>query len=137
VLSAVPAAAQQPPRQPQAQAPVQSVSRTTEPRLVFDREVFLYPGRARRDPFQPLTAAATGPLFTDLKLRMILFSDDPAESVVSVSDAADKIYRLRRGESVGTATVVDIGPTRVIFSVLDFGIRRQEILDMKANREGA
>jgi hypothetical protein len=42
----------------------------------------------------------------------------PGESVVAVSDAAKKQYRLRRGDTVGNATVVDIGPTRVVFSVL-------------------
>jgi hypothetical protein len=103
-----------------------------EPKLVFEREVFDYAGRARRDPFRPLTSSTEGPLFTDLSLHMILFSEDPRSSVVAVSDAAKKQYRLRRGDSVGNATVIDIGQTRVVFSVLDFGIRRQEVLDMKA-----
>ena len=46
-------------------------------------------------------------------------------------------FPLRRGETVGNATVVEIRETRVIFSVNDFGIRRQGILDLKAKREGA
>jgi hypothetical protein len=108
-----------------------------EPRLVFEREVFEYAGRARRDPFQPLTRSIDGPLFTDIKLHMILYSEDPANSVVSVSDGSRKQYRLRRGESVGNATIIDIGPSRVVFSVMDFGIRRQEVLALKDNREGA
>jgi type II secretory pathway component PulC len=108
-----------------------------EPRLVFEREVFEYAGRARRDPFQPLTRSTDGPLFTDIKLHMILYSEDPANSVVSVSDGSKKQYRLRRGESVGNATIIDIGPSRVVFSVMDFGIRRQEVLALKDNREGA
>jgi hypothetical protein len=104
-----------------------------EPRLIFEREVFEYGGRVRRDPFQPLTSTAAGPLFADLKLHMILHSQDPANSVVAISDATKKQYRLRRGDSVGNATVVDISPTRVVFSVMDFGIRRKEILDLKEN----
>jgi hypothetical protein len=54
-----------------------------------------------------------------------------------VSDGSKKQYRLRRGESVGNATIIDIGPSRVVFSVMDFGIRRQEVLALKDNREGA
>jgi hypothetical protein len=110
--------------------PAAAVERA-EPKLVFEREVFDYAGRARRDPFRPLTSSTEGPLFTDLSLHMILFSEDPRSSVVAVSDAAKKQYRLRRGDSVGNATVVDIRPARVVFSVLDFGIRRQEVLDLK------
>jgi hypothetical protein len=106
-------------------------------RLVFEREVFSYRGRGRRDPFQPLTQAQTGALFSELKLQMILFSEDPNQSVVAISDATGKQYRLRRGDSVGNATVVDIAPSRVVFSVVDFGIRRQEIVNLKPNREGA
>jgi hypothetical protein len=126
--SAAPAAAQQ--------AGPATVTPVSEPKLVFDREVFHYPGKARRDPFRALTATASGPLFQDLRLHMILYSEDPAQSVVSLSDASQKQYRLRRGDSVGNATVIDIGPTRVVFSVLDFGIRRQETLNLK-EREGA
>lgn len=129
-LAAAPAAAQQPP------APAPQPAASAEPKLVFEREVFHYPGKARRDPFRPLTATSSGPLFQELKLHMILYSDDPARSVVSLSDGAQKQYRLRRGDSVGNATVIDISPTRVVFSVLDFGIRRQEILNLK-EREGA
>jgi hypothetical protein len=104
---------------------------SSDPRLVFEREVFSYPGRARRDPFMPLTGQNAGVLFSDLKLHMILFDEDPGRSIVAVSDAANKQYRLRRGDTVGSATVVDIGRTRVVFSVNDFGIRRQEVLEMK------
>lgn len=143
-LIATPAAAQgQPAAPPQAQpaagqSNAAAAAAANDPRLIFEREVYAYPGRARRDPFLPLTGQNAGPLFSDLTLRVILYSDNPSHSVVAVSDAANKQYRLRRGDSVGNATVVDIGPTRVVFSVSDFGIRRQEILELKAaKREGA
>jgi hypothetical protein len=113
------------------ETPPAAMQQSTDPRLVFEREVFSYPGSARRDPFMPLTGQNAGVLFSDLKLHMILFDDDPTRSIVAVSDAANKQYRLRRGDSVGNATVVDIGRTRVVFSVSDFGIRRQEVLEMK------
>lgn len=119
-----------------AQAPAAAPG---EPKLVFEREVYAYPASTRRDPFRPLTAADAGPLFQDLQLRMILFSrENPARSVALIMDGTRKTHRLRRGESVGTATVVDIGPRRVLFSIEEFGVRRQEVLELKpTNREGA
>ncbi|CAN5815483.1 hypothetical protein BH23GEM9_BH23GEM9_15210 [soil metagenome] len=116
-----------------AAAAAEPAASRNEPRLVFEREVFSYRSRGRRDPFQPLTSVASGPLFTDLRLLMILFDEDPSNSVVAVSDATNRHYRLRRGDSVGNATVIDIAPSRVVFSVVDFGIRRQEIVNMKPN----
>lgn len=121
VLCAAPVAAQQP------TAP----DSTGEPQLVFDREVFSYSAGGRRDPFRPLTASEDGPLFEELRLRMIVFARDPRESLVMVQDAADKIHRLRRGDRVGNATVVDIGRTRVLFSVNEFGVYRQGVLELK------
>ena len=114
-----------------AERRVATVVQANDPKLVFEREIYSYPGRARRDPIKPLTGQNAGVLFSDIKLHMILFDDNPSRSIVAVSDAANKQYRLRRGDSVGNATVVDIGRTRVVFSVSDFGIRRQEVLDLK------
>jgi hypothetical protein len=117
--------------------PTATVLRPGEPVLVFEREVFTYAGRTRRDPFRPLTGDE-GPLFEDLRINVILHSPNPAESVVLLSDNANRVYRVRRGETVGQCcTVVDIGPTRIVFSVVDFGIRRQEVLALKSQREGA
>ena len=56
-LVALPAAAQEQPAAPpqdQASAPA-PVAGAADPRLIFEREVYAYPGRARRDPFMPLT----------------------------------------------------------------------------------
>jgi hypothetical protein len=126
----VPVQAQQDAAQQTPETPV-AMAQAGDPRLVFEREVFAYPGRARRDPFMPLTGQNAGILFSDVQLRMILYDENPGRSIVAVSDAANKQYRLRRGDSVGNATVVDIGRTRVVFSVSDFGIRRQEVLELK------
>jgi hypothetical protein len=107
-----------------------------EVRLVFDREVYRYEGDGRRDPFRPLTDEnASGPLFQDLKLRMIMHSEVPGQSIVVLADARSKSYRLRRGESVGNITVVRIEPTRVVFSVMEFGVGRQEVLSLKNDNE--
>jgi hypothetical protein len=117
--------------------PTATVVRPGEPVLVFEREVFAYSGASRRDPFRPLTGDE-GPLFEDLKINVILYSPNAAESVVLLSDNVNRVYRVRRGETVGQCcTVVDIGPTRIVFSVVDFGIRRQEVLALKSQREGA
>lgn len=145
LATAAPVRAQDAPRPPTqdaaapqpADAPAAAAAQPTDPKLIFEREVFTYPGRARRDPFMPLTGANAGILFSDLTLKMILYVDDPRESIVAVTDAANKLYRLRRGDSVGNATVIDIGRTRVVFSVSDFGIRRQHVLELKPTREGA
>lgn len=110
------------------------------PKLVFEREVFDYPGASgRRDPFRPLTDRDdTGPSFQDLKLQVILYlQGNPARSVASIQ-AGRKLHRVRRGDVIGNATVLDIGPQRVLFSVEDFGLRRQEVLQLKpTTREGA
>lgn len=129
--AAMPVSAQAPAATaPPAEAPA-TIVRADDPQLVFEREVYSYPGRSRRDPFMPLTGQNAGIMFSDIKLHMILFDDDPRRSIVAVSDAANKQYRLRRGDTIGSSTVVDIGRTRVVFSVSDFGIRRQEVLEMK------
>jgi hypothetical protein len=118
-------------------AAVNALTRDIE--LVFEREVFRYPGASRRDPFRSLAdQQSLGPLFDDLKLRMIIHSPLPNQSVALLADGASKIYRLRRGDMIGNATVIDITATKVTFTVDDFGNRRQEVLDIKANqKEGA
>ena len=151
-------AQQQPPAQPpagQQPATVQQVSPDStkraqtagvapapvvnagEAQLMFEREIFSYPGRGRRDPFAPLTGDNAGPLFSDLKLNMILYvADAPAESIVTITDASKKVHRVRRGDTIGNATIVDIGPNRVVFSINDFGVRRQAVLDLKPQTQG-
>lgn len=123
--------------QTQAATPVNALARNVE--LVFEREVFRYPAAGRRDPFKSLADEhSLGPLFDDLKLRMIIHSPLPNQSVALLADGSQKIYRLRRGDMIGNATVIDITATRVTFTVDDFGNRRQEVLDIKANqKEGA
>jgi hypothetical protein len=130
-------------KNPTLPPPVAAPERPTvngDVKLVFDREVFRYPGENRRDPFKPLTGKnQAGPLFEDLSLRMIIHSQVPRQSIAVLADRAKKIYRVRRGESLGNVTVVDISPTRVVFSVDEFGVRRQEFLSLKNDnqKEGA
>jgi hypothetical protein len=107
-----------------------------EPRLIFEREVFDYVGAGRRDPFSPLTGRdELGPIFEDLTLRMIISSDVASQSIAVLADATGRTYRLRRGESVGNSTIVEITPTRVVFSVDNLGTRRQEAIALKKNTD--
>ncbi|MCI0432399.1 MAG: pilus assembly protein PilP [Gemmatimonadetes bacterium] len=141
VVTALAAAQQdaEPSAAPQPQDAAPAVE-SGEIQLMFEREVFTYPGDNRRDPFKSLAESeGMGPLFDDLSLRMIIHSPVAGQSVALVADGGKKVYRLRRGDVIGNATVVDITATRVVFNVEDFGNRRQEVLDLKAQtkKEGA
>jgi len=105
--------------------------------LVFEREVFIYPLTNRRDPFSPLSVS-DGPRFEELTLRGIIYSPTPGRSVALLAGPDNRIYRVRRGETVGNARVLDVGPRRVLFAVNNFGVVRQEVLELKRKeQEGA
>lgn len=124
--SAIPVQAQQ--SRPGAAPPA---SEQEEPILKFEREYFVYPTTARRDPFEPLTGTSgLGPRFEDLALSGIIHSEE-GQSVVLLTDGGGRIYRVRRGESVGNARVLSISPMRVLFAVENFGVVRQEVLELK------
>jgi Tfp pilus assembly protein PilP len=121
-------AAQAPPDKPKAPVP--------EPKLMFDREVYSYQSARRRDPFAKLKASATGPRFDDLVLRGIIYSGD--QSLVVLFDAPSRrTYKLHRGQLVGNARVVQIDPTRVTFTVENFGQSTTEMLELKRKTGGA
>jgi hypothetical protein len=131
---AAPLAAQRQQRRAQ-EAPAAPVA-IAEPKLVLEREVFHYPGRNRRDPFVALSRlAAAGPQFADMSVRMIVFSEIPGESLAVIrDDNTRRSYRLRRGDVLGDATIVEIGRSRVVFSVDNLGVRRRETLELRPNQ---
>jgi hypothetical protein len=131
-----PAVAQMPPSPvPETNQPSAPPKPFVEPKLAFDREVFVYPGEGRRDPFRPLGGDdALGPMYEDLILRGIVWSPTPRQSVVLLNDGSKKLYKLRVGERVGNARVTAIEKDRVRFAVTSFGITRQEIMN-KAPRK--
>jgi type II secretory pathway component PulC len=141
LLAASPLAArQEPPPDAQAAARAPLPTKARDIQLVFEREVFHYPVENRRDPFRSLADQEhLGPLFDDLTLRMIIFSSRPGQSVALLADGAKKVYRLHKGDIIGNATVLEISQTRVLFAVEDYGNRRQETLELKADqqKEGA
>ena len=135
VVAALPLAAQAPaPPAPPAGAPPGS---QPEPKLAFDREVFAYPAEGRRDPFKPLVGGpgSSGPLFQDLALRGIIFSPDARRSVALVQVGGRRTFRLRRGDIIGNARVLEIQPLRVRFAVENFGTVRNEVLELRGNNQ--
>ena len=103
--------------------------------LGFEREVFEYSAGGRRNPFRPLTAFNTGgPRFEDLVLAGIVYSRDVGSIVVVADRTNERRYRLREGERVGTARVLEIRPDEVVFGITTFGVSRQAILRAKKER---
>jgi hypothetical protein len=100
------------------------------------------PGQSSQDPlsgevypFRPLTAFNTGgPRFEDLELTGIVYNRDVGSVVVVADRTNSRRYRLREGERVGTARVLEIRPGEVVFAITTFGVSRQAILRAKKER---
>lgn len=113
------------------QQPGQAAENVT---LVYDREVYVYNGENRRDPFRPLTDQnEMGPRFESLSLQGIIYSTGRGRSVALIS-ADGRIYRVRVGDMVGSSRIIEIGPVRVVLAVENFGTIRQEILELPTTR---
>ena len=109
-------------------------------RLVYEREVYSYDATALRDPFQALVGPGVdlGPTFADLRLSGIIYSTGRGQSIALIHDRSANLYRARRGDIIGNATVLEIRPLEVLFVVEDFGQTRQELLRLKSDdAEGA
>ena len=109
-------------------------------RLVYEREVYGYDAGGQRDPFQPLVGEGVniGPTFSDLRLRGIIYSTGRGQSIALLHDRSGRLYRARRGDIIGNATILEIRPLEVLFVVEDFGQTRQEMLRLKSDdAEGA
>jgi hypothetical protein len=123
---------------PTAHAQATAPPQAPKVELEYEREVFRYPVAGRRDPFSALSRRGDmGPRFDDLKLHGIIFSGGVGRSVAVVADGDGRRHRLRRGDVIGDAQVLDIGPTRVVFSVESFGVQRQEVLELGRDDPGA
>ena len=109
-------------------------------RLVYEREVYGYDAGGTRDPFQALVGEGVniGPTFSDLRLRGIIYSTGRGQSIALLHDRSGRLYRARRGDIIGNATILEIRPLEVLFVVEDFGQTRQEMLRLKSDdAEGA
>ena len=109
----------------------QQGQRPAEVTLVYEREVFTYTGSERRDPFEPPTGDnQMGPRFQELSLQGIVYSNVPGRSVAVLQAGGDRVLRARVGDVIGNSRVIEIGPTRVVMAVENFGTIRQEILEL-------
>ncbi len=135
------AAGQEPPPPPPAEP--------TE--LVFEREVFLYPTFQRRNPFHALDAGDTGAVrFEQLRVGGILFSSDPASSVVTLTTTEMTVsedgtgltvsegesWHAKVGQTVGNVRILEIYQDRVVVEVEEFGIAEQRIMQLETRRLG-
>ncbi|UCC73390.1 MAG: hypothetical protein JSV86_02150 [Gemmatimonadota bacterium] len=104
---------------------------------VYRREKFVYPSDNRRNPFVSLIGpdVDTGPIFDDLDLMGIIFGGSVGSVATVIDRATDKRYRVRRGDVVGNARVVEIRPDAVVFQVTEFGVTRSETLRIRRGEE--
>jgi hypothetical protein len=97
------------------------------------RETFAYSGGSR-DPFASLlNTSATGPEIGSLDLVGV-YQDlrNSSNSVVVLRDKGTaKRYKLRVGDQVGRARLVQIRPRDAVFTIRDFGYERQETLSLR------
>jgi hypothetical protein len=97
------------------------------------RETFAY-GGGTRDPFASLIdVASTGPDFGSLELVGV-YQDlrSRSNSVVVLREKVSlKRHKLRVGDQVGRARLVQIQPRDAVFMIQDFGYERQETLSLR------
>ena len=97
------------------------------------RETFAYTGGSR-DPFASLlNSSATGPEIGSLDLVGVYQNlQDGSNSIVVQRDKATaKRYKLRVGDQLGRARLVQIRPRDAVFTIRDFGFERQETLSLR------
>ncbi len=117
-----------------SQAKKDSLARKEQ--LSYRREVFSYEAGGRRDPFVSLaTTGVLRPTIADLSLVGIAYAtQNNAAGSQSIAIFRDKTtkeqYRVRVGQPLGRMRVASIEPRRVVFSIDEFGISRQESIAM-------
>jgi hypothetical protein len=97
------------------------------------RETFAYSGGSR-DPFASLlNSTSTGPEISNLDLVGVYQNlRDSDNSIVVLRDKATaKRYKLRVGDQLGRARLVQIRPRDAVFTIRDFGYERQETLSLR------
>lgn len=103
--------------------------------LSYRREVFAYDAGGRRDPFVSLaTTGVLRPTIADLSLVGIAYAAHNGAGTQSIAIFRDKgtkeQYRVKVGQPLGRMRVASIEPRRVVFSIDEFGISRQESIAM-------
>ena len=97
------------------------------------RETFAY-GGGTRDPFNSLiNSSKNGPEIGDLDL-VAVYQDlrTPSNSVVVLREkVSSKRHKLRVGDQLSRARLVQIRPRDAVFMIQDFGFERQETLSLR------
>ena len=97
------------------------------------RETFAYSG-GTRDPFNSLLVAdKNGPEVVDCDL-VAVYQDlrNPSNSVVVLREKVSaKRHKLRVGDQLSRARLVQIRPRDAVFMIQDFGFERQETLSLR------
>jgi type II secretory pathway pseudopilin PulG len=97
------------------------------------RETFAFSG-GPRDPFTSLlNTSAAGPEIADLELVGV-YQDLRSSSnnvVVLREKATARRHKLRVGDQLGRAKLVQIRPRDAVFTIRDFGFERQETLSLR------
>jgi hypothetical protein len=97
------------------------------------RETFAYSG-GTRDPFNSLiNMASAGPEIGDLELVGVYQNlRSHASSIVVLREkVSTKRHKLRVGDQIGRARLVQIRPRDAVFTIQDFGYERQETLSLR------
>jgi hypothetical protein len=97
------------------------------------RETFAYVG-GTRDPFASLlNSKSTGPEIADLDLVGVYqdLRDTDNSIVVLREKATTKRHKMRVGDQLGRARLVQIRPRDAVFTIRDFGYERQETLSLR------
>lgn len=129
------------------QSAANSGTDTGEPSLA--REVFVYPGGDRRDPFERLLPGNSAETrFEDLRLIGIIHAPDGGESVALVSagtaspaaatTTGERTFRLRQDVVLGDMRVLRVEQARVIVEIRRFDLaeRRELRLNRPSGRAG-
>lgn len=97
------------------------------------RETFAYAGGSR-DPFASLiNSSNSGPEIADLELVGVYQNlRSPANNLVVLREkVTTKRHKLRVGDQLGRARLVQIRPREAVFMIHDFGFERQETLSLR------
>jgi hypothetical protein len=110
---------------------------TSGQEAIYRREKFVYPSDNRRNPFVSLIGpdVDSGPIFDDLDLMGVIFGGSAGSVATVIDRASDRRYRVRRGDLIGSARVVEIRPDAVVFQVTEFGVTRSETLRIRRGEE--
>jgi type II secretory pathway pseudopilin PulG len=97
------------------------------------RETFAY-GGGTRDPFSSLiNTSKDGPEIADLELVGV-YQDlrTPSNSIVVLREkVSSKRHKMRVGDQLSRARLVQIRPRDAVFMIQDFGFERQETLSLR------